>query len=353
VANFAPIIVSEIDWSPDGEGTWGQATTGTAGGDGFSANFNYITKESDNVGWNLLSFDDLIDRGDPEGDIAFDSDPETCTYPCYIWIQEYSTINKPKPDFEYQSHSDNGDGTYTNPLIHADFPDPDVIRIGNVYYMVSTTMHIFPGATILKSYDLVNWEYCSNPLEMIEYSPCYNMDGCNRYSHGQWATSLKYNNGKFYLLFNTLDEGSYLLTTKYPEGTWDMQKLSDSYYDPGLFFDDDGKIYLVYGIDNLRIVELDENFDAIPGTDQLVYTYTVKSGLEGSHLYKINGYYYIYATYSGWPGYQAALRSTNIYGPYEEKDVMSKGFDSYLVKPVNVTKLKEIIARLFEIPVKH
>jgi hypothetical protein len=98
--------------------------------------------------------------------------------------------------------------------------------------------------------------------------------------------------------------------------------LSDSFYDPGLFFDDDGKIYVAYGIDNLRIAELDADFNKVPGTDQLVFSATFRNGLEGSHLYKINGYYYIYATYGGWPAFQVALRSENIYGPYEEKKLI-------------------------------
>ncbi|MGN6531205.1 MAG: family 43 glycosylhydrolase, partial [Ginsengibacter sp.] len=98
-------------------------------------------------------------------------------------------------------HSDNGNGTYTNPLIAADFPDPDVIRVGDTYYMVTTTMFIFPGVTILKSHDLVNWEYCSNAVPRFDFSKCYDLDSCNRYGHGQWATSIKYHNGKFYLLF--------------------------------------------------------------------------------------------------------------------------------------------------------
>ena len=89
-------------------------------------------------------------------------------------------------------------------------------------------MHNFPGATILKSYDLVNWEYCSNPLEKIESNACYNLDGCNRYSHGQWASSLKYHKGTYYLHFNTLDEGSFLLTATNPEGPWTMQRLLQS-----------------------------------------------------------------------------------------------------------------------------
>ena len=109
-----------------------------------------------------------------------------------------------------QAKSDNGNGTYTNPVIFSDFPDPDVIRVDSTYYMVSTTMFIFPGVTILKSHDLVNWEYCANAVQRMDFSPCYNLDGCNRYAHGQWATSLKYHNGKYYLLFITLDEGGFV-----------------------------------------------------------------------------------------------------------------------------------------------
>ena len=125
-----------------------------------------------------------------------------------------------------KTHSDNGDGTYTNPVIAADFPDPDVILVDDTYYMVTTTMFIFPGVTVLKSYDLVNWEYCSNAVPRFDFSPCYDLDGCNRYSHGQWATSMKYNNGKFYLLFITLDEGGFLCSAANPEGPWEIKKIT-------------------------------------------------------------------------------------------------------------------------------
>jgi beta-xylosidase len=220
-----------------------------------------------------------------------------------------------------QTHSDNGNGTYTNPVIYSDYPDPDVIRVDSVYYMVSTTMFIFPGVTILKSYDLVNWEYCSNAVPRMDFSPCYNLDGCNRYAHGQWATSLKYHNGKYYLLFITLDEGGFLCTADTPEGPWQLRKLPRGFYDPGLFFDDDGKIYVAHGYGNISITELDTNFTA-KGNDVLVFTGDIRSGLEGTHVYKINGYYYLYCTYGGGDGFQVALRSSSIYGPYEEKIVI-------------------------------
>jgi beta-xylosidase len=223
--------------------------------------------------------------------------------------------------FAQKLQSDNGDGTYSNPVIPADFPDPDVVRVGPVYYFVSTTMFVFPGVTLLKSLDLVNWEYCSNAVSRFDFSPCYSLDGCNRYGHGQWATSLKYHDGRFYLLFITLDEGGFLCSADRAEGPWRVQKLPKGFYDPGLFFDDDGKIYVAHGYNELRITELDRNFAPV-GNDSLVFKGDLRRGLEGAHVYKIGGLYYLYCTYGGMDGIQVALRSRNIYGPYEEKVVI-------------------------------
>lgn len=219
-------------------------------------------------------------------------------------------------------HSDNGDGTYTNPVIPADFPDPDVILVGDTYYMVSTTMFVFPGVTIIKSQDLVNWEYCSHAVPRFDFSKCYDLDSCNRYAHGQWATSLKYHNGKFYLLFITLDEGGFMCTATNAEGPWEITHLPKGFYDPGLFFDEDGKTYVAMGYNKISITEVDSNLTPI-GPDSLVYTGDIRRGLEGAHVYKINGYYYLYCTYGGRDGIQVALRSRNIYGPYEQKVVIS------------------------------
>jgi len=218
-------------------------------------------------------------------------------------------------------HSDNGDGTYTNPVIPADFPDPDVIRVGNTFYMVTTTMFVFPGVTILQSHDLVNWEYCSNAVPRFDFSPCYNLDGCNRYGHGQWATSIKYNEGKFYLLFITLQEGGFICSAENAEGPWKIDKLPRGFYDPGLFFDDDGRIYVAHGYGKISITELDKNFTAI-SKDSLVFTGNIRGGLEGTHVYKINDFYYLYCTYGGVDGIQVALRSKSIFGPYEQHVVI-------------------------------
>jgi len=217
--------------------------------------------------------------------------------------------------------SDNGDGTYSNPVIFADFPDPDVIYVDSVYYMVSTSMFIFPGVTILKSCDLVNWEYCANAVDRMDFSECYNLEGCDRYGHGQWATSLKYHDGKFYLMFITLDEGGFLCSADHAGGPWEIRKLPKGFYDPGLFFDDDGRIYVAHGYNQIYITELNEDFSP-RGSDSLVFEATIRPGLEGCHVYHIDDYYYLYATYGGPDGFQVALRSHDIYGPYEERIVI-------------------------------
>jgi beta-xylosidase len=220
-------------------------------------------------------------------------------------------------------HSDNGDGTYTNPVIAADFPDPDVILVDDTYYMITTTMFIFPGVTVLKSKDLVNWEYCSNAVPRFNYDKCYDLDGCNRYGHGQWASSIKYNNGKFHIMFITLNEGGFMCTAEKAEGPWEVRKLPRGFHDPGLFFDEDGRIYVAYGYNSISISELDKNFAPI-NKDTLVYKGDIRGGIEGAHVYKINGYYYLYCTYGGLDGLQVALRSKNIYGPYEQKVVINE-----------------------------
>ncbi|WP_443938731.1 glycoside hydrolase family 43 protein [Pedobacter sp. MW01-1-1] len=217
--------------------------------------------------------------------------------------------------------SDNGNGTYTNPVIAADFPDPDVVRVGDTYYMISTSMFVFPGVTLLKSKDLVNWEYCSHAVQNFPYDKAYNLEGGHRYGKGQWATSMKYHKGKFYLLFITLNEGGFICSADKAEGPWKITRLPKGFYDPGLFFDEDGRIYVAHGYGKILMTELNEDFSP-KSADSLVFTGDIKGGLEGTHVYKINGYYYLYCTYGGLNGIQVALRSKHIYGPYEQKVVI-------------------------------
>lgn len=217
--------------------------------------------------------------------------------------------------------SDNEDGTFTNPVIWADFPDNDVIRVGDTYYMVTTSMYFFPGVPVLKSRDLVNWEYASNAVQQFKQHPFYDLNGGNRYGKGQWASSIRYHNGKFHILFLTLDEGGFLCTATKAEGPWEIRKLARPYYDAGLFFDDDGRTYVAHGYSKISVTEVDSALTPV-SRDSVVFDKVQRPGLEGAHVYKINGYYYIYATYGGGDGYQCCLRSKNIYGPYEEKIVL-------------------------------
>ena len=213
---------------------------------------------------------------------------------------------------------------YINPIVRADYPDPDVIRVGNTYYMVSTTMCLFPGATILKSEDLVNWEYCAQPLKSLLDDDRYNLrNGKDAYAKGMWASSMKYHNGKFWLLVNGNDNRAWLLSASNPEGEWDVRRLSRNYYDPGMLFDGD-KVYIACGYCNISMCELDADFNFIREQEIIVRE---RSGLEGCHVYKIGDYYYIYATYGGFPSGQAAFRSKSPFGPFEEKVLVEKNYD--------------------------
>ena len=160
--------------------------------------------------------------------------------------------------------------------------------------MVTTTFHNFPGCTLLKSKDLVNWQYCANPLEKMSSNSEYNLENDqNIYAKGDWANSLFYKDGKFYIMFNAFgnadDSGGYLLSATDPEGQWEMTRLSEGFYDPGVLVDEDGTVYVACG------------------------------------FYKIGDYYYIYAVSCAWPGTQWCFRSKNVFGPYEKKEVFNDG----------------------------
>ena len=336
VVETAPIIITEVDWSPqnpDAEGhynehgewvqpnygTWATGST-SKWGKAFKAlldHYGNISMTLSGTGC-LLDRDVLLSTGRVEP--AFGGLEEACGKACMDWYAEYYNVDWARPDFKNVTYSDLGNGKYKNPLIFADFPDPDVIRVEDTYYMISTTMHHFPGATILKSKDLVNWEYCAQPLEQLSAKDRYNLLGDeNAYAAGMWACSMTWHGGKFYVLINGNDAGGYVLTASNPEGKWEKKKLSRIYYDPGMLFDG-GKVYVACGIGNIQMCELDENFNFIREQNVI----KDKSGLEGSHLYKIGDYYYIYATYGGWPSGQAVFRSKNIFGPYEEKMLVEK-----------------------------
>ncbi len=334
VVETHPIFVSEVDWSPikeprefDKVNEWGDSiyrnlgTWATASTSKWGVCYKAVLDHYGNISMTLTHPHDYLDLDkmmkDPLHPVpSFDGNPEACSGACWQWYKTWKGEKVKRLKGE--------EGTFTNPIVRADFPDPDVIRVGTTYYMVSTTMFHFPGATILKSKDLVHWEYCVQPLKSLLDDDHYNLrDGKNAYARGMWASSIKWHDGKFYLLINGNDHRAWLLSATDPEGEWTVQRLSRNYYDPGMLFDG-GKVYIVCGINHLQMCELDEDFNLLREQEVVVRE---GSGLEGCHLYRIGDYYYIYATYGGWPSGQTVFRSKNIFGPYEERVLVEKWYD--------------------------
>lgn len=216
---------------------------------------------------------------------------------------------------------DNGDGTYSNPVIHADYPDCEIIRVGDDYYYLSSTFHFTPGNPMLHSKDLVNWKPVGHVIPDYSWDERYNLEnGQNRYGAGSWAPTLRYHNGMFYaacfVWTQGNDVGRFMVTrSKSPEGPWQTNLIDEKLYDPGLLFAD-GKVYVVHGQNDIYVTELDADLRRVVTPARLVYEGS--SYFEGAHAYKINGKYYLYCTGGG---KQQCLRSDSIYGPYEHKTV--------------------------------
>lgn len=234
--------------------------------------------------------------------------------------------------------ADNGDGTFKNPLLWGDWPDPDVIRVGDYFYMVSTSMHYVPGSPILRSRDLVNWEMAGYAVDHYTENPKFNMEGGTMYLNGSWANTIRYHNGLFYVGFCTPSgwgapdaKGQFsICTAKSVKGPWKRTIFPQYLYDPSLFFDEDGKVYVVHGSGTLYITELNADALSVKGDTIRIWDKPIKRppgstahykeyGMEGSHMYKINEYYYLTNPAGGTEGWQVCLRSKNITGPYESK----------------------------------
>lgn len=214
--------------------------------------------------------------------------------------------------------SDNGNGTFTNPLFYDEFSDPDLIRVGDNYYLTGTSMHAMPGLPVLESKDLVNWKFVCYVVERLDFGPAYRLEnGKDIYGQGVWAPSFRYNKGKFYIFFNVNGQTAQLYTATNPAGPWTHTQMKKSFHDLSVLFDDDGKVYVVWGYDELRIAELTADLtDIKPGTEQVIVPKGSGAG-EGSHFYKINGKYFITSTNYDPLCYQVCLRSDKPTGPYE------------------------------------
>lgn len=223
--------------------------------------------------------------------------------------------------------------TYHNPILFADYSDPDVIRDGATYYLVASTFHFVPGIPILQSTDLVHWIIVGHVVQRMTMDPQYSMIGGNRYGQGVWAPAIRKHDGLYYVYFPTPNEGIFVSTATQITGPWSAPTAvmpQAGLEDPCPFWDDGGNAYLIHSktgagplilhhmsADGMRV--LDEGKVIVEDPEHLPI-------LEGPKLYKRDGYYYIFAPFGGvGSGSQAVLRSKNIYGPYEHRIVLAQG----------------------------
>lgn len=227
------------------------------------------------------------------------------------------------------------DCRYTNPVIWSDFPDPDVIRVGDTYYMVTTTMHLMPGCPILKSKDLVNWELASYVFDTLDDTPRYRLEGGTVYGVGQWATSLRYHDGKFYVLFSPNDHPyrSYIYTSESADGGWQLLGRCEHFHDSSMLFDDDGKVYVYSGTGQLSQLKPDLSGIDPEGINMKIFEPDAEETglLEGSRAIKKDGKYYLLMI--SWPKdkprRQVCYRADNITGPYEKKVILEDNFAGF------------------------
>ncbi|HMO32655.1 MAG TPA: glycoside hydrolase 43 family protein [Lacibacter sp.] len=226
-------------------------------------------------------------------------------------------------------------GSYRNPIVHADYSDPDAIRVGDDYYMVASSFNHVPGLPVLHSKDLVQWELIGYALQRLVPEEHYRTV---QHGGGVWAPAIRHHNGLFYIFFPDPDFGIYIITASDIRGPWSEPFLllpGKGLIDPCPFWDNNGKAYLVHayagsraGIKSILVVrEMDPGCKSVTGAPVLVYDGgTSDPTVEGPKLYKRNGYYYIFAPAGGVTnGWQLALRSRSVYGPYERKVVLHQG----------------------------
>lgn len=213
--------------------------------------------------------------------------------------------------------SDNGDGTYTNPPLYADFPDPDIIRVGEDFYFATTTFVNVPGLTILHSQDLVNWKYASHVVERLDGRPEYELQGGAAYRSGIYAPSLRYHQGVFYVAVTPVGQNTRIYSSRSIQGPWEFHELDRGLFDPALFFDDDGKGYVASaaGWDGtLTLLELADDFRQVKSAEEVFFN----EGAEGSKIIKRGEWYYLFQSIPRRLG-MTISRAKSLYGPWEMK----------------------------------
>ena len=217
--------------------------------------------------------------------------------------------------------ADNGNGTYTNPLFYDEFSDPDILRVGDDYYLAGTTMHTVPGLVILHSRDLVNWENISYCFERFDFDDdAFSLKNHQEiYGQGVWAPAIRYANGQFYVFTNINGKGLQCYTSKDIHGPWQHHNMQGNIYDLSVLFDDDGKIYAIHKYGEVHCTELKPDMSGpMEGTDRVIIPEGNGIG-EGHHMYKIDGMYYLISTDYAPNGRTLCSRSKSIWGPYETR----------------------------------
>ena len=222
---------------------------------------------------------------------------------------------------------DLNNGKYKNPILYADYSDPDIIRSGNDFYMVASSFTCMPGIPVLHSNDLVNWTIINHVYDSL---PLTRYDK-PQHGQGSWAPSIRYHDHKFYVYFCTPHDGLFMASTSDPAMKWELHQVVkvDNWEDPCPIWDDDGNAYLVRSkvcANELYLHKMSKDGKNILDNGTLIYTDESEPTIEGPKFLKKDGYYYILAPAGGVPtGWQTVLRSKNIYGPYEVRDVLHQG----------------------------
>ncbi|WDZ82922.1 family 43 glycosylhydrolase [Micromonospora cathayae] len=215
-------------------------------------------------------------------------------------------------------------GTYTNPVVWQDFADVEVIRVDNVYYMTASTMHYSPGAPILRSYDLVNWEFAGHAVPKLEFGTKYDLtNGQKAYVNGIWASTLNYRpSNRTYYWAGCIDFArTYIYTAAAVDGQWNQHaQINNCYYDAGMLIDDNDTMYVAYGNGTISVAQLSADGKTQVRAQQVFQTPSNVGTLEGARFYKRNGSYYIWLTRPA--NGQYVLKANNPWGPYEMRQVL-------------------------------
>jgi beta-xylosidase len=230
----------------------------------------------------------------------------------------------PAHSSEHTWTPDNGNGTFTNPLFYEEFSDPDMIRVGDDFYLTGTTMHSMPGLPVLHSKDLVNWQLLSYAAQRLDLGPEFRLEGGkNIYGQGIWAPSFRHHNGTFYIFSNVNRHTTQIFSATNPAGPWQQRAMKRSLHDLSVLFDDDGKVYVIWGYRSIKFAELNAALDDIvPGTEREIIPESAGMG-EGSHFTKIDGKYFITSAWYAERMRMPAARADKPWGPYEVNQAIS------------------------------